>query len=283
MRILVTGATGNVGREVMKLLVADGAEAIAADLDERRAREVLGADVPFRPLDFTRPATHAAALRGVEAVFLLRPPAIAKVRKHVAPFIRAAREAGVGRIVFISVQGVEKNRMVPHWRIEKEIRAAGIPFTFIRPGFYLQNLTTTHRHDIAVHGEVYVPAGNGRAAYVDARDVAAAAGVALTRDGHGGKVYEVTGPEALDCHRVAEVLSRVLGRTIDYPDPSPLAFWRRMRGQGYPRAFVAVMIALYTVIRMGKGGDVTDDLPRLIGRRPLDLEGFVREHAGVWA
>lgn len=282
MGILVTGAAGNVGREVVRLLRAAGHDAVAADLDETRVRDALGPGVPFRLLDFTRPCTFAAALRGMRAVFLLRPPAIASVKRHVAPFIDAARDAGVAGITFISVQGVERNRMVPHWRIEQAIRRSGIPFTFIRPGFYMQNLSTTHRRDIAERGELLVPAGPGKAAYVDARDVAAAAVVTLTADGHAGQAYEVTGPEALDSWQVADTLSRVLGRPVRYDAPSPLAFWRRMRSYGHPRGFVAVMVALYTVIRLGKGGDVTSELPRLLGRPPADLESFVRENAAAW-
>jgi uncharacterized protein YbjT (DUF2867 family) len=122
---------------------------------------VLGDAVPLVRADFARPASWPAALAGVDRLFLLRPPAIANARRYIYPVIDAARAAGVERIVFLSLLGAEKNPVVPHASVEKHLRRAGVPWTFLRPSFFMQNLSTTHRTDLEERDELYLPAGRG--------------------------------------------------------------------------------------------------------------------------
>jgi uncharacterized protein YbjT (DUF2867 family) len=280
--ILVTGATGNVGTELVRRLRATARPVRAAVGDVARGRARLGDGVDVVRFDFGDPATYEAAFADVRALFLLRPPAIADVGRRIVPAVDAAVRAGVERIVFLSLQGVERNPVVPHARIERHLRAVDVPWTFLRPSFFMQNLSTTHRDDIREHDRIFVPAGRGRTSFVDARDVAAVAALTLTEAGHERRAYELTGPEALDYARVAEVFGRVLGRPIRYADPSLPRFWTRMRARGYPAGFVAVMIGLYTVARLGLAARVTPELGRLLGRPPIALERFVRDHAECW-
>lgn len=281
--IAVTGATGNVGAEVVRELRSRGAPVRALSVDPERARAKLGDDVEHERLEFGRDATYAGAFRGVRALFLMRPPQIADVARRIHPAIDAARAAGVERIVFLSLQGVERNPVVPHYRIERHLRRSGVPATLLRPSFFMQNLSTTHRAEIRDEGRIVVPAGRGRTSFVDVRDVAAVAARALVEDGHEGCAYELTGSEALAYAEVAAILGEVLGRPIAYADPSPLAFWRRSRRAGTPAAFVAVMLGLYTVARLGLASRVTPELERLLGRPPITVRRFVEDHATVWA
>ena len=171
---------------------------------------------------------------------------------------------------------------MPHVKIERHPRGSGVPATMLRPSFFMQNLATPHRAEIRDEGRMVVPVGRGRTSFVDVRDVAEVAAKALLEDGHEGRAIELTGSEALGYAEVAAVLSEVLGRTITYADPSPLAFWRRSRAQGTPAAFVAVMLGLYTGARLGMAARVTPELEQLLGRPPLTVRRFAEDHAAVW-
>lgn len=279
--ILVTGATGTVGRAVVTELLARGAAVRAAVTDPARAE--LPAEVARTRLVFGDPATYRDALAGVDAVFLMRPPQIADVARRIHPFVDAAVGAGVARIAFLSLQGVERNPVVPHARVEAKLREGPLGWTMLRPSFFMQNLSQQHRADIRDLGEIVVPAGRGRTSFVDARDVGAVAAVVLSGAGHEGRAYELTGRDAFDYHHVASTLSCVLGRTIRYRAPSIPRYWRRRRALGDPLPYILVTTALYTAARLGLAAGTSDELERLLGRPPTPLARFAADHREVWA
>ena len=279
-RILVTGASGNVGAPLVEQLVAGGAHVLVACRDMARARVPAGTTaVRF---DFEDPSTHAPALEGVEKLFLLRPPAITDMKRHMLPVVRAARDAGVRHIVFLSLLGVEKNPVVPHAKVERFILEAKVPHTFLRPGFFMQNLSTTHRDDIREHHELFVPAGQGRTGFIDTRDIAAVGAKVLLEEGHEGKAYDLTGAEALTYAEAAALFTEVLGRPIRYAEPSALRFAARWYRRDVPLPFIAVMTAIYTVCRLGLAGTVTRDTEQLLGRAPISLRQIIQDHKACW-
>lgn len=283
MKILVTGATGNVGREVIAALPHAAARVVAAVRDVDRARAMLGDDLAYVRFDFADPASYAAALEGVDALFLVRPPAIADVKGVVAPFIAAAVAAGVGQIVFLSLLGAERIPVVPHAAIERAIVASGVSHTFLRASFFMQNLSTTHRDEIREADILFVPAGDGRTSFIDVRDIAAVAARSLLDRAAGGRAHALTGAAALTYGEVAELLSAALGRPIRYTRPSLAAFLLRHIGLGEPLAYALVLAAIYTSARLGQAGEVTDDLPRLLGRQPIDMRQFIADNRQCWA
>ena len=280
--VAVTGPTGNVGAEVVRRLQAAGAPVRTLSRHPAETRALLGDGPEHARFVFGEAATYPEALDGVRALFLMRPPQIADVDRRIHPAIDAAGAAGVRRIAFLSLQGVERNPLVPHHRIERHLRRSGVPTTFLRPSFFMQNLSTTHRDEIRHDGVLAVPAGRGRTSFVDARDVAEVAAKVLLEPGHEGRAYELTGHEAPTYAEVAALLSDVLGRPVAYADPSPWAFWRCQRARGTPPAFVLVMLGLYTVARLGLAGRTSPDLERLLGRPPTSLRAFAHDHAEAW-
>jgi uncharacterized protein YbjT (DUF2867 family) len=294
--VLVTGATGNVGEPLVRALLDAGhpVRALATRPEAARRRLERPGDPPGRltlaPFDFADPGTFAGAFAGSpSALFLLRPPAIGDAAV-INRAVDAAVAAGVRRIAFLSIQGAERNPLVPHHAVERHLERraadpdAGIAYTFLRAAFFMQNLSTTHAADIRGLGEVLVPAGDGRTAFVDARDVAAAAARVLTdpSGGHASRAYELTGREALTYGEVAEVLTRVLGRPVAYRRPGALRFYRHMRRRGFPRAHVAVMVALYTTARLGLAAHLSPELETLLERAPIGFEQFARDYANAW-
>lgn len=278
--VLVTGATGNVGLEVARGLQAAGARVRAAVLPAQAARRPLGEGVEHVAFDFLDPSTFPRALEGVGRVFLLRPPQISSP-KPFEPLLEAFEAAGVGQVVFLSLLGAQKNRVVPHRKIEDRIRARGLPYVFLRPSFFMQNLATTHRDDIRELGEILVPAGEGRTSFIDARDIAAVAVRALL-EGHRDVAYDLTGAEALTYGEVAQVFSEVLGRRVVYSRPGPLRFALHMRRRGFPWPFIGVMVGIYGVARLGLAGRVTGEVRRLLGREPIPLRQFVHDYRHTW-
>ena len=280
--VLVTGATGTVGREVVRALRTAGVQVRAAVTDPVKARVSLGSEVDLAHFVFGIEETYAPAFEGVGAVFLMRPPQISDARHLINPAIDSARLAGVRAITFLSLQGAEHNPLVPHHAIERYLETSGLEYTFLRASFFMQNLATTHRDDVRLHDDLMIPAGSGKTAFIDVRDVAAVAALTLTQDGHAGQAYELTGSEALTYDEVAETLSNVLGRRISYAHPNVVQFWARLRERQQPVALVLVMTVLYAAAALGQAGHLTGEVGRLLGRDPVRFLQFAQDYAEVW-
>ena len=279
--VLVTGSTGNVGREVVRAARARGLTVRAADRDESRAREVLGKDVDVVRLDYRDRSTFACA-DGADALFLMRPPAIADVADTLLPFVDEARRRGVRHVVFLSVAGAEKNKLVPHYVVEEHLRK-GAGWTILRPGFFAQNFGDAYRRDIVEDDHVYVPAGRGRVTFVDVRDLAEVAAAAFASPtAHDLHAYTLTGAEAVDFTSAAARLTDVLGRPIRYEAASIVGYVLHLRGRGMPWTQVGVQNVLHAGLRFGQAERVDPTLERLLGHRPRSLEDYFRDHRNRW-
>jgi uncharacterized protein YbjT (DUF2867 family) len=278
--ILVTGATGNVGFEVVKGLVAAGASVRAVATNPERARAALPPGVEIVRFDFNDAQSVQVALEGVQRVFLVRPPKMSNASAF-KPFLELARAAGVEQVVFLSLLGAEKNRVVPHRGIEDAILEMGLGHVFLRPSFFMQNLSGEHRDDIRLRDRIAVPAGNGETSFIDARDISAVAVQSLI-SGEVGVAHDLTGAEALTYAQVAELFTEVLGRPIRYTQPNILQFALSERVHGVPWGFIAVMVGIYSVARFGGAGRTTDDVRRILGRDPISLRRFIQDYRQVW-
>src|SRR2546422_6607199 len=205
--ILVTGATGTVGRDVVKLLSKKGATVRAGVRDQAKARPRFDDDIALVPFDFENEGSFAGALDGVAKVFLL-PPLLQNQVELTNTFVDAAKRAGVRHIVKLSAIGIDDETqptaIKSHGANERHIRESGVAFTFLRPNSFMQNFIT---YFPPRNGAIYLPWGNGKASFVDARDIAAVAAETLTASGHEGKTYTLTGPAALGIADVAKILS----------------------------------------------------------------------------
>ena len=286
--ILVTGGTGTVGREVVRLLAERGVDVRVGTRRPDAPGDPAAGPAGGPPgvtrvrFDFHDPSTFGAALRGVGKLFLLWPPQLAGARREIRPCVAAARRAGVEHVVFLSVLGAERNPLLPHYRIERLLRASGMAYTLLRASYFMQNLTSVHREEIRQRGELFVPAGRGRTSFVDARDVAAAGAVALTEPGHLNRAYALTGPAAVDFYHVARLLTEVLSRPVFYRAPSTARYAYTLLRRGLPLRRVAVSAAIYTYIRAGLAATVGGDTAGVLRRPPVTLRRFVEAHRHRW-
>jgi uncharacterized protein YbjT (DUF2867 family) len=277
--ILVTGATGTVGSEVVRQLVATGERPRALVRDPATARQRLGEQVEHVAGDLDRPGTITAALAGVGGVFLLTTQSSRQPEWERA-VVQAAARAGVGRLVKLSVFRADEQSPLQvarqHAQAERMLAQSGLGATILRPVFIMQNLLGMV-HD----GAIATAAGDGQVAMVDARDVAAVAVAALTGGGHAGQTYTLTGPEALSFDQVASIVSRQTGRPLRHVRVPPDTVRAALQARGVAAWFAADMARLHGMLAAGYEQVVTHDVHRVTGRPPRTLARFAADHAGV--
>ena len=282
-RILITGATGNVGLEVVQALHRqEGVEILAGMRDVANGTPMLLAYPRVRlvSFNFDDPATQAVALAGCDSLFLLRPP---QITDDFGDLIARARRAGVGHIVFLSVQGAENNRFVPHHKTEQLLKASGVPHTLLRPAYFMQNFTTTLRADLVERHRIFLPAGRAQFTLVDVRDIGEVTAVVLAAagSGHHGQAYTLTARHRLTFQQMADQLTAGLGTRIAYESPSPWQFYKAKRREGLAAGFILVMLLLHYLPRFMAPPPATAAIADLLGRPPIEFTQFIADHQAL--
>jgi uncharacterized protein YbjT (DUF2867 family) len=282
--ILVTGATGKTGFDVVRGLsiVGAGVRALVRDASKAKALRRPGVEVAVGDLE--KPATLSAALRGCDRVFLCSSSDPRQVELQ-GNLIRAAKAAGVKHIVRIGVLGTALDSPVPfgrwHAETEKQLIAAGIAWTFLRPHFFMQNFLG-FAPSIKAQNAFQMPMRGGKIALVDTRDVAAVAVEALTGSGHERKIYDITGPEALSGYDLAQKLSKALGRPISYVDVPAGEAKKGMIAGGAPEWLANAMVAFYGVFAAGHSAAVSPVVGEITGYPPRTFDDWARENAAAF-
>jgi uncharacterized protein YbjT (DUF2867 family) len=282
MMILITGGTGTAGREVVEELRRAGATGVRALVrDPAKASFIREAGFETVEGDLDRPETLGAALEGVERALLLTAPSPHTFGQQRA-FIEAAGRAGVRHVVKFSAFGADSAAPEGfgkwHGQAEDLLKSSGLAWTILQPNFFMQNLLG-QAGQIASQGSIYQPVGDARASFIDVRDIAATLGRVLTEDGHEGKTYVLTGPEALSYYDVAAKLSEVTGRNVTYVPITPEQFREGALAQGLPEWLVGALERLNEIFAAGYAAEVTD-VVRQVGRRePITFDRFARDHA----
>lgn len=278
--ILVTGATGHVGSELVRLLAEAGVPARALVHSQDKAATIQRLGLETAVGDFEQPDTLDAAMAGCDRLFLLSPPnpRQPEQEQHV---IDAARRAGVAHVVKLSVQGADPDAGLLfgrwHGQIERCLAESGPAHTVLRPNYFMQNFLMSAQ-SVVDQGVLYGMTGDGRVSYIDTRDIAAVAAHVLTTVGHQGAQYTLTGPEALTATEVAERLSAATDREVHYVDVGPDGFRQAMAAAGLPDWLVGALVDGNMLLAAGHGGQVTDEVARVIGRPPRTFARFATDH-----
>ncbi len=280
--ILVTGATGNIGRPLLEELVdIEAAIRILVRNPSRLGERFDHLDIVAGDLD--EPATLAAAMEGVSRVFLLAPGP--DVPAQDAAVIAAAVRAGVEHVVMVSSLGAELGGIAgggPHLPGEALLRESGLAWTVLHPSEFMPN-TIWWRDTILSAGSILVPTGTGRIGFVDPADIAAVAAHVLTTAGHDGQTYRITGPQALSTADVASVLGEVLDRPVRHVDVPEDGFRAGMEQAGLPPFLIDMQVEYCAAVRAGTVDIVSPDVPHLLGRPANDYRSWAKAHADAFA
>jgi len=282
--ILVTGATGKTGLDVVRglAIVRAGVRALVRDAAKAPAVRRPGVEVVVG--DFEKPDSLRAALHGVDRVFLCSAADPRQVELQ-GNLVRAAKDAGVKQIVKLGALGTSLESPVPlarwHAETEKQLIAAGIPWTFLRPHFFMQNLLGLAAA-IKAQAALLLPLKSAKISLVDTRDVAAVAVATLTGAGHERKIYEITGPEALSGADLAQKLAKATGKAIRYLDVPPDQAKKEMLAGGWPEWLATSMTALYGVFATGHAASISPIVKDLTGYPPRSFDDWARENAAAF-
>jgi uncharacterized protein YbjT (DUF2867 family) len=275
--ILITGASGNVGKEVLKQIARTGARVRAAFQSAGKAA-AAPSGVEIVTMDYNAPETLQAALKGVDAVFLVGPPT-SELPGMERKAVDAIRRSGAARIVKLSAMGGSAAIFTRQHAVSEDyIKSSGVSYTFLRPNGFMQNFVNYNAGTINTQSAFYGSQGEGKVSHIDIRDIAAVAVKTLTQDGHQGKTYTLTGREALSNARIAEILSDDVGREIKYVNLPDEQFKQALAGAGVPEWNANALVDLQRFYREGEASEVTQDVEQLLGHKPVSFEQFSRDH-----
>ena len=280
-RILVTGATGNIGTELVKALRARNADFAVMTSKAGSAP----ADVTGVQGDFMDRASLARAFAGVDTLFLLFPM-VPEMPIMAANAVAAAKAAGIKHIVRSSGAGADAHSPAAiakvHGEIDALVKASGIPYTLLLPTSFMQNTINFYGSSIR-EGALYAPRGNGAMAVIDVRDIAAVAAETLTNPAaHAGRSYTLSGPEDLTDAQMMSLIAHEIGREIKYIDVPEQAALDAMTKMGMPPIVIEWLMSLNHVIKQGSAAGVSPMVRQITGREPRRYEDYVREHAAAW-
>jgi uncharacterized protein YbjT (DUF2867 family) len=284
--VLVTGGVGTVGSEVVRRLVAAGERVRATAHFPDYGAETRARGIDYVEVDYHDRHTLRTAFDGVGRLFLIVPesPGSEPATRNL---MEAAAEAGVRRVVKLSFLNADKRvggRLLRwHHQAERAVLESGIPVTVLRPNLFMQNFVTLYGPSIVALGSLRLPLADARVSYVDVRDVADVAVAVLLGDGHVGREYDLTGPEAVSHEQIAAVLSRVTGRPIRYLDEVGSDARLRLERVGACAQVAPSLEELWASVRAGDFAVVSAAVRDLLGREPFSFERFATDHAAAFA
>lgn len=274
--ILVVGASGTVGSEIVRLLKADGARVRTTTSRKPQA----GTEQVH--LNLATGEGLSAAFEGVDRAFFLSPPGYADQYALLSPLVKEAQRRGLKKVVLMTAMGVNASDSIPFRRVELDLEKSGLNYNIIRPNWFMQNFNTFWVRGIREQGQIRLPAGNAKTSFIDARDISGVAAKLLVSDEFARQDFDLTGPKAVDHAEVAAAISKRIGKTITYQDVDPSELKTGLLAAGLPADYVEFMLVIMGYLREGYSARVTDNVQKILGRAPIPLEQYVADHRQAW-
>lgn len=282
--VLVTGANGLNGEELVKLFVARDIPVRALVRNKNRAKNIALPGVELVEGDFDNPESLSGALDGIERAFLLSPSTENAQTQQLA-FVEAAQKSGVRHIVKLSQLDAAPDSperfLRYHAAVEAAISASGVAFTFLRPNLFMQTLLS-FKDSIKSQNSFFAPMSEGKISIVDVRDIAQVAFASLTQSGHEGKTYNITGPQSLTHADMAAALSKILGREINFVDIPPQVMRKALVNLNFPEWQADGLIEEYAAWSQDEAAQVCDDVFDATGKKPFTFAEFAHHYAGAF-
>lgn len=283
-KVLIIGASGNIGFELVKIL-SNKMDIVAATSNIKRSQAKFSEreNISLCKFDFLDPSTYKAAVKDVQTVFFVRPPHLAKPQTEIFPFIDYLKSVNVINVVFVSLLGVESNKRTPHFKIEQYLESNDFNYTFVRPSFFMQNIITTHKEDVINNRDLFIPAGKSLTSFIDTDDIANfCAHIILNHSKHYKQKYDITGAQAISYFEVAEILSTNTKQTYIYSQPSLFKFRRTVIKRGEAKDKANVMTMLYLITQLGNAKEVTNTYQEITGEKPTSFTEFVQKNIDLF-
>lgn len=273
---LIVGASGQVGSGVARFL-REGGHAV---------RTTTGKP-PQSPdqvrVDLLAGQGLDAAFKDVQGAFFMSPAGHLDQYAILSPLIRKAKEKGLEKVVLMTAQGADADPASPFRRAEVELEKSGLAYGIIRPSWFMQNFATYWLHDIRARGAIRLPAGSGKTAFIDTRDIAETAAALLTGERFANRAFVLTGPKPLDHGEVARILSAATGKEIGYQDITPAEFRHGLLAAGVPEGYADLLVLLVGFLKEGYVANATDGVQTILGRAPRSFEEFAKDYKATWA
>lgn len=282
MRVLITGATGNVGQQVITSVnqLNPKLKLLAGMRDVKKAKTLLNhLNCEYIKFDFEDRNSCKNAISGCDVIFLLRPPQISDVKAYFEPIIEACNEYNITHIIFLSVQGVEKSSVIPHYKIENLIVKSEIPYTFLRPAYFMQNFTTTLKNELRQNHRIFLPAGGAKFTLIDVRDIGdVTANILKDLPGHAYVSYDLTSNDKLSFKEMANIISKETGEPVSFVSPNLINFIFVKLKQRTSLTYIFVLIMLHYLPRFQDEPELSLWVKKLSKKIPTDFRTFVSDH-----
>jgi uncharacterized protein YbjT (DUF2867 family) len=282
-KVLIIGATGKVGSELVKLFIRDGRNFRAATRNPATLTKILPASAEVIEFDYERPRTFVPAITGIDKIFLVARPGDNHSDKAAAPFIDEAKKAGVRLIVNLTAMGVEQDDSFMLRVLEKYVEDSGISYTHLRPNWFMQNFSSMPMLvEMKASRSLCLPAADAKISFIDVRDIAAVAFEALIDARHANKAYTLTGAEALSHFQVTEKLSVASGKIITYAPISEEMARSGLAKNGFPPELIERWTDFHRKIRQGLCSPVSSNVDLILGRSPISFDQYAADYAQTW-
>ncbi|MFF5995055.1 SDR family oxidoreductase [Lysinibacillus sp. KU-BSD001] len=280
MKVLVTGFTGKVGLQVANYLKNRAIPMACGVRNVERAKAKFGDAYEYVSLDFSDSSTFDGALENIDRIFLMYPPG---ENLQFDIFLEKAKDKDIKHITYLSLKDVQFMPFIHHYKMEKLIKSYKIPYTFVRAGYFMQNLNDFLCKEIKERQRIFVPAGKGKTSFVDTRDLAEISALSLVDEvKHKNQIYAITGNEALGFFDVARIMTEVLGVKIEYTNPSVKEFKEYMRKIGEDEGFVNVVVGVHMPTKLGLAKGIKHDYEKVTGKMPTNIRKYIEDFKENW-
>jgi len=275
-KVLVVGASGTVGSNLVKNLRAKGHDVVRATSSTTPGRDQVHLNLVTRVgLD--------QVFDGIERAFFLSPPGHTNQHELLIPLIDKAREKKLDKVVLMTAIGVNASDEIPLRKAEIRLEQSGVPYNIIRPNWFMQNFNTYWIKGILESDTIFLPAGHeAKASFIDARDIAAVAAALLDSHQFDGQDFDLTGSESLTHDEVAELIAKVTGKPVRFQDITPEAFLDNLLEAGLPPDYAQFMLVIFGYLKQGANERRTDAVEKITGQKPIRFEQYAKDHRQAW-
>jgi len=278
-KILVVGASGNVGSEISKLLAQEGYSVRAASSKKPSQQKID--NIEQVQLNLLTGEGLKQAFAEVDRAFLISPAGFADQHVILSPLIQEAKRRGLKKVVLMTAMGADANEASPLRRAEVELEKSGLTYNIVRPNWFMQNFNTYWIQGIREQGKILVPGGDAKVSFIDTRDIAAVSVKLLTTDDKKNRAFTLTGPEALNHDEVAQALSSATGRNISYENIEPAVLKKGLLAAGLPEDYSDFLLLILGFLREGYNAKVTDDVSVILDRAPTGIQKYAQDYGRI--